>query len=49
MDDPTHKEGDEYLYKCEKCGYERGILDNRWYSTKCPNCKIPYNVNKINK
>lgn len=47
MHDPNHKEGDKYLYFCESCGHIRGELDKPDYSTKCPNCKIPYEVEKI--
>lgn len=47
MYDHSHKEGDKYHYTCKKCGYDRGILDNFFYSTICTRCKAPYHEERI--
>jgi len=49
MDDSNHKEGDRYIYQCEKCGYNRGILEYSTYSTSCPECHTWYTRTKIPK
>jgi len=49
MDASNHKEGNRYTYKCEKCGYDRGILDHEWYSASCPECGTWYTRTKIPK
>ena len=47
MDDSSHELGDKYLYTCGSCGYERGVLDHPYYSTRCPTCNKIYNTDKI--
>ena len=38
---------DKFSYVCEKCGYDRGILDHSQYSTVCPECKTSYTVTPV--
>jgi len=47
MHDENHKEGDLYTYICDRCGFDRGVLDHPSLSAVCPDCKIPYRVEKI--
>ena len=49
MYDSDHEEGDKYLYRCDKCGYNRGILDYPYLGTRCPECKNDYSVTKQTK
>lgn len=49
MDESTNKLFTQYSYVCKGCGYDRGVLDNPSYSTRCPECGGQYRVEPIER